>query len=736
MHEAIAARQIPGAVVLVARGSRVVYHEAFGSAQLAPVARPMRRDTLFDLASLTKPLCTGLALALLAERGRLALRDPVVRWLPRFRGGGKERVTVLDLATHSGGLTDAGLYDPAAPMVTTAGILSVLWKKSLAFPPRTRYVYADSNYIALGLVVEAASGEPLDRFFARAIARPLGLTDTGFRPSAVRRARCAATAVVRGRMLRGEVHDPRAHDLNGVAGHAGLFGTAREVAAIPLMLLAGGQWRGRRYLAPATAAMMTAVQSPAGLRPRMVGWDSDPEGAGPRGDLFPFGGFGHTGFTGTSVWADPGSGAVIVILANRVHPDGTGSADPLRARVANIVAGSLSRSVAAGNTSGSRGLIRTRMRDVLTGIDVLEREDFKRLRGRRIGLVTNLAVLNREGRTTLDVLGRAKGVTLAAVFSPEHGLDVRRDEKIGRDGLAGLAAPVHSLYGDSLRPAPAQLAGLDVLVIDLPDIGTRFYTYPATTALCMAASARARLPVMILDRPNPLNGARVEGPLLPKAAWGFTGYAALPVRHGMTLGELARLFNAERGIGARLSVVAMEGWRREMWFDETGLPWANPSPNIRTLVQAMLYPAVGMLERTNLSVGRGTDAPFEHVGAPWLDGVAVARELNARQLPGVGFYPAEFTPVTGPHAGVRCGAVRLQLLDREAFRPVRTGLTVADVLLRVHGGPFIVDKLDDLLGSPAGRKQLLRLVPPDRIAGGWAGDEAGFARRRRPFLLS
>jgi len=730
VHEAIAARQIPGAVVLVARGRGIVYHEAFGRAQIVPASIHMRRDTIFDLASLTKPLCTGLALGLLAERGRLALRDPVVRWLPRFRGSGKEGVTLLDLATHSGGLTDAGLYDPAAPMVTTAGILSLLWRKSLAAPPRTRYVYADYNYIALGLVVEAAAREPLDRFFAREIARPLGLADTGFKPSAARRSRCAATAVVRGRMLRGTVHDPRAHDLNGVAGHAGLFGTARDVAVIPRMLLAGGWFRGRRFCSPDTAAMITGIQSPAGLRPRMLGWDSDPEGAGPRGDLFPRGGFGHTGFTGTSVWADPGSGTVVVILSNRVHPDGRGSADPLRARIANIVAGRL-----GGPAGAARGACGRVQSPVLTGIDVLEREAFARIRGKRIGLVTNLAVLNRAGRTTLDVLRRAHGVTLAAVFSPEHGLEVRLDEKIPSGGRLDARIPVHSLYGDSLRPIPAQLRGLDLLLVDLPDIGVRFYTYPATTAYCMEASAKARLPVMVLDRPNPITGLQVEGPLLPKSGWGFTGYADLPVRHGMTLGELARFFNTERGIGANLSVVAMDGWRRESWFDETGLPWANPSPNIRTLTQAILYPAVGMLERTNLSVGRGTDAPFEHLGAPWLNGVAVARELSARQLPGVGFYPATFTPASGPHAGVRCGAVRLQLTDREAFRPVLTGLTVADVLARVHGGTFMIGKLDDLLGVPDGRARLVSGVHPDRIASGWALEEAAFIHRRRPFLL-
>jgi uncharacterized protein YbbC (DUF1343 family) len=357
------------------------------------------------------------------------------------------------------------------------------------------------------------------------------------------------------------------------------------------------------------------------------------------------------------------------------------------------------------------------------------------LRGRRIGLVTNLAVLNRSGRTTLEVLRRAKGVTLAAVFSPEHGLEVRRDERIDRDSLAGLDVPVHSLYGAARRPTPAQLKGLEALVVDLPDIGTRFYTYPATTAYCLEACARARVPVIVLDRPNPLTGWGIEGPLLPRSRWDFTGYAALPVRHGMTLGELARLFNVERDIQASLSVVPMAGWRRNQWFDATGFPWVNPSPNIRTLAQAILYPAVGLVERTNVSVGRGTDAPFEQVGAPWLDGLRVARELNARGLDGIRFYPAAFTPASGLHAGASCGAIRLHLVDRDRFRPVVAGITLADVLVRVHGGVFQPGRIDELLGAPADRQALLAGVPVARIAAGWQPGEAAFARRRKPFLL-
>jgi uncharacterized protein YbbC (DUF1343 family) len=571
----------------------------------------------------------------------------------------------------------------------------------------------------------------LDEFFARRIAAPLGLADSGYRPSAGKRGRIAATAPgPDGGMLRGDVHDPRAADMGGVAGHAGLFSTARDTFTIVQMLLDGGKREGKRLVSPAAAAAMTSIQSPAGLRPRMIGWDSDPDGYGPRGDLFPLGGFGHTGFTGTSVWADKGTRTVVVILSNRVHPKGEGSADPLRRRIANIVA-----SVVTSRAGSSPAFNRPSLAGVLAGIDVLEGEKFARIGGKRVGLVTNLSVLNRRGETTLDVLGRAEGVNIAAIFTPEHGLEAKVDDKVPSGGHAEMKVPVYSLYGDNLRPAPDQLKGLDLLVVDLPDIGVRFYTYPATLGYCMEEAAKAGVEVMVLDRPNPITGLHVEGPLLPKERYSFTGYTSLPVRHGMTLGELGLLFNAEHEIRAKLTIVKMKGWRRGMWFDETGLPWANPSPNIRSLTQAILYPAVGLLEATNMSVGRGTDAPFERFGAPWIDGEFLGRELNAQGLPGVRFYPVSFIPNYGPCKDESCHGCVLQLLDRDAFRPVLTGAAIASVLHRLFGDKFRLAGLDSLLCAPSVREKIELLVPPSEIAAGWRGDEESFEDRREKFLL-
>ena len=526
-------------------------------------------------------------------------------------------------------------------------------------------------------------------------------------------------------MLVGEVHDPRARLLGGVAGHAGLFGPAREVFAIAQMLLDGGRWRGRRLLSPAAARAMTVVRSSAGLHPRTIGWDTDPAGTGPRGDLLPPGGFGHTGFTGTSVWADPASRTVIVLLASRLHPGGGGSAEPLRRRAANVVA-------LESREGGRPRCVRSR---VTTGADELARGGFVRLKGKRIGLVTNLSAVNRGGRTTLEMVKGARGVELAVIFTPEHGLEAKLEGAVKGGTHGKRSIPVRSLYGKTRRPAREDLAGLDALVIDLPDIGARFYTYATTMAYCLEAAAKAGVRILVLDRPNPITGTLVEGPLLRRTSFSFIGYSSIPVRHGMTLGELARLFNGGHAIGADLEVVRARGWRRGMWLDETGLPWANPSPNIRNLTQAILYPGIGLLEATNLSVGRGTDAPFEKFGAPWLDGGAVARDLNARGLPGIRFHPVEFTPDAGPYRGRRCGGCGAVLTDRESWRPVRTGVAIAEAIRARHGKEFALKGLDHMIGSSAAREALERGKSADQIAESWERDEREFRKLRKRYLL-
>ncbi|MGH9311662.1 MAG: exo-beta-N-acetylmuramidase NamZ family protein, partial [Vicinamibacterales bacterium] len=363
-------------------------------------------------------------------------------------------------------------------------------------------------------------------------------------------------------------------------------------------------------------------------------------------------------------------------------------------------------------------------------------EAFARLRGKRVGLVTNHTGRARDGAVTIDLLREARDVTLASLFSPEHGIRGILDASVptSRDDKTGL--PINSLYGDTRRPAPAMLEGLDVIVLDLQDIGVRFYTYMTTMAYVMEEAAKRKLPVVILDRPNPINGFQIEGPSLDKTALSFTGYfPQMPIRHGMTMGELARLFNAENKIGAELEVVPLHSWSRDAWFDDTGLPWVNPSPNMRNLLQATLYPGIGAIEGTNISVGRGTDTPFEQIGAPWIDGVRLAAELNARRLPGVRFYPVTFTPVSSKYQGEACQGVFMVVVDRLALRPVRVGLEVASALVRLHGDKYDIAAAERLFGSKEGLARTKAGDDPARIAASWAADEARWRLLRARYLL-
>ncbi len=371
---------------------------------------------------------------------------------------------------------------------------------------------------------------------------------------------------------------------------------------------------------------------------------------------------------------------------------------------------------------------------VLNGIDVLARDGFRPLQGRKVGLITNHTGIDRHGRSTIELLRHAPGVELRVLFSPEHGLKGELDEHVPdtTDPRSGLR--VYSLYGQTKRPTPEMLAGLDTLVFDIQDIGTRFYTYLATLGYAMEEAAKHGLRVVVLDRPNPITGTRVFGPLNERDGQ-FTAYHPVPLVHGMTVGELARLFNAERGIGCDLVVVAMEGWKRDMWFDETGLPWVNPSPNMRSLTQAALYPAIGLIEACAVSVGRGTDTPFERFGAPWIDGRRLAARLNALGLAGVRFVPFEFTPTASKFKDQRCGGVQVLLVDRTRFDPLETGLSIARELEALFGDDFDQEKVDNLLFNKAVLDALQRSSGPTRYTPLWQRELDEFLKLRQRHLI-
>src|SRR5260221_90473 len=772
IQASIEKKELPGAVVLVARHGRVAWRKAYGSRAVEPQREAMTLDTIFDLASLTKIVATATSIMILVEQGKVRLSDPVVEFIPEMKGGGRDAITLEQLLTHTAGF--APDFDLRERWTGYDEAIKRLDREPLRHPPGARFLYSDINFVALGEVVHRVSGDTLDEFARRNIFVPFGMRDTGFNPAAGLLPRIAPTERRRGQMnylgdsgenagaqgeqwLRGQVHDPTSFRMSGVAGHAGLFSTADDLAIFCQMILNGGTYNGVRVLSPMGVATMTRPRAVAeNGSARGLGWDMATSYSSNKGDLVPLGSFCHTGFTGTSMWIDPASDSFVIFLSNRVHPDGKGDVGSLRGRIASIVASSvvdttvaktraesaqaaaeLLAGVARLNSNSARAAANETAADaqVLTGIDVLERDGFKQLAGLRIGLVTNQTGRDRAGRSTIDILFKAPGVKLSALFSPEHGIRGLADEKVSdtKDEQTGL--PIYSLYGESRRPKPDQLKDLDALVYDIQDVGARFYTYIATLGYVMEEAGKAKLPIFVLDRPNPINGNDVEGPIADADKLSFTAYHILPVRHGMTIGELAQLYNEERHLKADLRVVKMEGWRRSMWFDSTGLTWINPSPNMRSLTEAALYPGIGLLETTNLSVGRGTDTPFESIGAPWLDGPKLATYLNAKRIAGVRVIPVRFTPASSVFRNEQCGGINILITNRAQFQSVLTGVEIAVALHRLVPADWKVDSYARLLVNADALERLKRGDSAADMLRSWEISLENFRRVRARALL-
>lgn len=735
----IAAGKLPGAVVLVGDRERILYRQAFGWRALVPQREAMTEDSIFDLASLTKAVATTTAVLQLVEQGRLALDAPVASHWPAFAANGKARITLRQLLAHSSGLRPD--IDLARPWQGHAAALELIIAERPVAAPGSRVIYSDINFEVLGEIVARVSGLPLDVYCQRHIFEPLRMRDTGFRPAVS--ARVAPTERSAGVPLRGVVHDPTAARMGGVAGHAGLFGSADDLARFAKAILNGGAIDGARVLQPGSIALLQTAQTPRASNGwRGLGWKLEAPLLPGRERLPPLGAISHTGFTGTAMWIDPLSQRFVIILSNRVHPDGKGDAGPLRSQLVALLANS---GTSVGDMAVSPPQLAPHPDDspsasaaagaVTTGIDMLEQMQFAPLTGLRIGLITNHTGLDSAGRRTLDVLAQAPALTLAALFSPEHGLYGQADEPVASGMDAGSRLPVYSLYGEVKRPTGRMLVGLDALVFDIQDAGARFYTYITTMAYAMEAAARHGIPIYVLDRPNPIGAERVDGPVLDANLKSFTGYYPLPVRHGMTVGELARLFNQENKIGADLRVIPMQGYARGQWYDQTGLPWTAPSPNLRTLTQATLYPGVALLEGANLSVGRGTDRPFELLGAPWIDAERLASYLNDRQIAGVHFRPIHFQPAANRYAGQRCGGIDIALDDRQALDAPLLGIEIASALRHLYPDRFHLDATLGMIGS---RQVLLAIangVDPHLIAAGWQPRLAEFRALRAHYLL-
>jgi uncharacterized protein YbbC (DUF1343 family)/CubicO group peptidase (beta-lactamase class C family) len=761
VDDSIAQHQIPGAVLIVGHNGQVVYRKAYGSRAIEPRREAMTLDTVFDCASLTKVVVTTTAIMQLWEQGKFRMADPVAKYLPEFGQNGKQDITIRQLLVHYSGLPeDLQLANKWEGKETA---YRMTFEVATEQPPGSAFVYSDVNFIVLGALVERLSGEPLDQYAAKHIFAPLAMKDSRFLPPASWMSRIAPTEEDENhRLLRGVVHDPTARRMGGVAGDAGLFSTADDLALFAQAMLDGG----RGVLTPATVAKMTAPQQPVnGTALRGFGWDIDSPFSTNRGELLPVGGYGHTGFTGTSLWIDPATKTYIVLLTNAVHmnvvhasePKQKGRAVSLRTKVATVVAAVLALDPAEAEKmqvaaitgynemqSAARKLA-ARNGTVKTGIDVLEETKFAALHPgkggapRSIGLLTNQTGVDSEGRRTIDVLTNVPGLSLDAIFSPEHGVTGTLDTtavKNDKDSATGIA--VYSVYGAkdaARRPSIDVLKRLDAVVIDLADVGARFYTYEATVGNFLEAAAKAGVDVILLDRPNPITGSFVQGPLSDPGQEKFTNYFSEPVRHGMTLGELAKMVNAERHIGAHLDVVAMEGWQRGDWFDSTSLSWVNTSPNLRSLNQATLYPGVAMIEGTNVSVGRGTDTPFELLGAPWMKSRELAAYLNAREIQSVRFVPVTFTPSSSNFAGERCEGVNLIVLDRNTLDSPELGIELALALHKLYPNDFKLEKMEDLLVNQAVLQAIAEGEDPRKIAEDWQEQLTQFLGLREKYLL-
>jgi uncharacterized protein YbbC (DUF1343 family)/CubicO group peptidase (beta-lactamase class C family) len=929
IEAAIAEKKLPGAVVVVGHGGRVVFEQAYGVRKLAGEpgldgrpsgAEPMTVDTIFDMASLTKCLVTATAVMQLYEAGKIAsFDDRVAKYLPEFAANGKQDVTVRELLTHYSGLPpDVDLRDAwgLAGPDKAEGIRRAM-NATPSATPGSHFEYSDINYIVLGALVEKLSGETLDIYARRHIFAPLQIPSTRFLPTTGCEVPpaygspdwsatwtpggplppgsnffCSPTAPLANfaptehdadgtpatnpdfdHLLRGTVEDPTTRRMGGVAGEAGVFSTAEDVARFAQALLDRLAGRPSEFpLKRETLELMTTPEQPAtalrgatiftqdgkittpdgtamtGVAQRGFGWDINSAYSRPRGEVFPTVGgagpasFGHTGYTGTSVWMDPGSDTYVVLLANSVHPRGNASISPLRGEVATEAARALgvgtqyvdcrtqlcsisvvdSLGVAATQGSEARAgeaasaaALPTHRDEaamngaprVLTGIDVLEATGFAALKEAaarngghlRVGLLTNQTGVDAQGRRTIDLLrGAGGGIELTTLFSPEHGIAGAKDStEIGDEVDAASGLKVVSLYGATeaaRRPKAEDLAKLDAVVIDLQDAGVRFYTYETVVGYFVEAAAceRARgrgLQVVVLDRPDPVAGM-VQGPV-SEGPESYTNYMPLPVRHGMTLGELARYFDGERGAecaagGAAkeggpqrlkppcncpadgtaeavplsktgdaehgLTVVPMEGWRRDEFFDETGVRWVNPSPNLRSATEAVLYPGVGMFEAANVSVGRGTGTPFEVFGAgmaaatktaaaqpAWFDGKTVAAYLTARGIPGVTFVATRFAVAEDgnhyPYHGQTIEGVRLTVTDRAALDSPELGVEIISALHHLYPAQFKLESIRGQMANATTMDALGRGDDPRTIAAGWAAGIAEFRGRRERYLL-
>ncbi len=698
LRDAVRDAKCPGAAAYVGKGGDELLHEAEGFRQLVPKRQRAQKDTIYDLASLTKVIATTTAILLLHEDGVVDLDAPVSTYLPipSFK-----RFTVRHCLTHTAGL------HPGKPLYKECTSLNEMLQRyaelELSWPPGTRRRYSDVSFMILGKVVELASRDALDAFCAKRIFRPLKMDDTTFNPPKTWTDRCAATekCAWRGKIIRGVVHDENAYAVGGVSGHAGLFSTTGDLSRFCRALLDG------KLLKAETVAEMRRLGQVPVYPWQGLGWKLDPWSSSGEGFLPSRAAIGHTGWTGTSLWLDFDSNIFAILLANTCHPSRDNrDTSTLRHVFYQAVAKALYPDMA----------------NVHTGLDRLLYDDLGTIRGKRLAVLTNGAAVDQLGRPLLDVFALEPSAVVQRIYSPEHGFHGQAEagEKVASDNS------VVSLYGDRRAPAREELAGLDYFVVDLPDVGSRYYTYMATMKDCLTACGEAGVPVLVLDRPNPIGGAILEGSVAERCESPVC-CAPIPVRHGMTLGELAKFFAASMAKAPKVTVNELDGWRRELLFPQCALPWVPPSPNMPDPETALLYAGTCLFEGTNLNEGRGTDTPFKIAGAPWLDAQTVIDALEKGDREGCTLEAVKYTPraIPGKAAEPRyrdktCVGIRMHVEDASSLRPFRLAIALL-VAIRKHHREFeMSDWFDTLAGTRALRQSIEKNQSADAIIAAYA----------------
>ncbi len=740
-----------GTVVCIGRGNKIAFLKAYGDRQVEPSVEKCTTDTVFDLASLSKVTSTAIATALLVEQGKIEYDDRITRFIPEFGQNGKENVTVRDCLTHVSGLTpDNSIKDYIG--FDRDQILANICELGLRTAPGEAFAYSDVGFITMGYVIEKVTGMSQDEFVRQNIYLPLGMVDTGYNPNDEQKARAAACEKRTPEdedWIKGEVHDPRAYEMKGVAGHAGNFSTGPDLAILSSMIINHGTYvpandpeHPVQILNPYTCEqMIEAVTIPRGIRSR--GWDKRSPYSGNRGVLMSPSAIGHSGFTGTSIWIDTDLDLFVICLGNRLHPDGKGDYVGLCGKVGQVALDSIcdktdaaqaaefvKKSVYVSPNAKADG-------EVLAGVDVLARDDYAplKVRGMKVGLLTNQTGLLRDGKRIPKAMQDA-GVNLTTLFSPEHGLYGVLDQgNIGDGNDPETGLPVFSLYGETRRPTPEMLKNVDAFVFDIQDVGVRFYTYISAMCSAMQAAADQHKKFFVFDRPNPIGGVKVDGPWLDPGRESYVAFFPMPIQHGMTVGEIALAFANEYKLNLDLTIIPCENWKRDMYFDQTGLTWVNPSPNMRSLTEALLYPGFGIPEFTNISVGRGTDTPFEVVGAPWIDAEDLAKKMNAENLPGIEFEPIKFTPNASKYENQEINGLRFTITDRDKLEAVKVGVALMSRLAADYPEQWETKNANTLLLNDESLEAIKAGKSVDEIAPMWNKGIERFKEMRANYLV-